>query len=78
MATTTINLTKSLAISFRQGIKVPKYGCKLSSEHILGTMNNASNDRISNAVSMIGSLSLIKPMIPERFVSISCWHGKLD
>jgi len=37
--------------------KVPKYGCKLSNEHILGTINKASNDRMSKAESIMLPLS---------------------
>lgn len=49
---------------------VPKYGCRESIEHILGTKKSASSDRMLKAESMISLSSLTSPITPFH---VSCY-----
>jgi hypothetical protein len=64
-----MNLTKSLPISLRQGIRVPQYGDKLRMEHIRGTIKRASSERTSKARLIMYLSWFVVPMIPGQRVS---------
>jgi len=74
ITTTAMNLTKSLVISFKHGIRVPKYGCKLRSEQMRGTKKSASKERISKAISIVASLSWTNPTIPREYCQYLGYH----
>lgn len=64
MKTRTMNFTKSLPISFRQGMSVPQYGERDKTEQTRGTINKASRARISNDNPMRSSSCFERPTIP--------------
>lgn len=64
MKTSTMNLTKSLPISLRQGMRVPQYGESDSTEQTRGTINRASRARTSKDDPISFSSCFERPTIP--------------
>lgn len=54
-----------LTISFKHGMRVPKYRFKLNSEKIRGTRKSASKPRTSYARSIVSVDAVVKPTIPS-------------
>lgn len=71
MNTSTMNFTKSLPISFRQGIRVPQYGESDRTEQTRGTMNRARRARTSKDDPISFSSCFERPTIPCVVLE---WH----